>query len=671
MRQSCFGRAKLLLSRYRIQLAESHVARVIPSESQAGASRARAIRLLVALVAAAGSAAAVITWRATPSSPARRSVQPLDEGSPYANTRPGVRYVGDAACARCHAEIAQTYRQHPMGRSLAPIESATVIGDEAGGRPLFEANGLEYSIERRDGRVVHRETRRDPTGRIVARNEAEVQFVLGSGSQGISYLIERDGFLFQSPISWYVQPRRWDLSPGYQKTNAHFDRPVVSTCVYCHANRVEPVKGTMNRYQPPIFRGHAIGCERCHGPGALHGNRPAVVDGRDLTIVNPAGLEPALRDAVCEQCHLLGRHRVVKLDRRDDDYRPGLPFYRVWSVFERREGTAADRFVGQVEQMHASRCYRASGGRLGCISCHDPHQRPSPEERVSSYRDRCLECHADRGCRLPAAVRRQRSRDDDCAGCHMPRRESSDVAHVAATDHRIPRRPDGGGPTGLSAPPSPRSSTGAEHPSPGERPLVLFHRDLMDAHQRALAERDLGVALSRIGHAEAAVALPLLETALAARPDDVAAWEAKGFALGRLNRFEEGLAAFRTALSREPDRESAIVGAADLAVRSGRREEAIAGFRHAIALNPWRAAYCTDLAAVCFDRRDWTAAAAACREALRLDPTHLETRTILVRSELHLGNLEAARAEFQTLLGFDPPDRAELIRRFAPLTRPR
>jgi Tfp pilus assembly protein PilF len=616
--------------------------------------RGRAIRLVVALLTAAGAAAAVVAWRASRMPPARQTVRPLDEGSPFANTRAGVRYVGDAACARCHAEIAATYRQHPMGRSLAPIDAAPATGgDEAGGRPLFEANGLEYSIERRDGRVFHREARRDAAGRIIALNEVQVQFVLGSGSQGISYLVEHDGFLFQSPISWYVQKRRWDLSPGYQKQNAHFDRPVVSTCLYCHANRVEAVEGTINRYQPPIFRGHAIGCERCHGPGEIHVSHPTAVDGRDMTIVNPAGLEPALRDAVCEQCHLLGRQRVVKLDRRDDDYRPGLPFDRVWSVFVPSGGTAADRFVGQVEQMHASRCFRASNGRLGCISCHDPHQRPAPEERVSFYRDRCRECHADQGCRLPASIRVQRSRDEDCTGCHMPRLERSDIAHVAATDHRIPRRPHEG-----------RST---EDPSPGAPPLVLFHHEPRDEPQRALAERDLGVALSRMGPEAAAVALPLLETALAARPDDTAAWEAKGSVLGRLQRFEEGLAAFRRALSREPNRETAILGAADLAARSGRREQAIADFRRAIALNPWRAAYRTDLAALSFDHRDWAAAAGACREALRLDPTHLETRKILVRSDLHLGDRAAARTEFQTLLGFDPPDRAELIRRFAPL----
>ena len=40
--------------------------------------------------------------------------------SPYRNSRPDVGYVGEATCSRCHAEIAESYRRHPMGRSLDP-----------------------------------------------------------------------------------------------------------------------------------------------------------------------------------------------------------------------------------------------------------------------------------------------------------------------------------------------------------------------------------------------------------------------------------------------------------------------------------------------------------------------------------------------------------------------
>jgi hypothetical protein len=618
----------------------------------------RGWRILLGLVvlAIAGSSTFLITWRRA----AEESLRRADTGSPYKNTRLGVKYVGDAACARCHSEIAETFRRHPMGRSLVPVTAAHMRVDEAGDRLLFEAHGLQYSVGNRDGHLIHKETRRDANGRIIARNEAEVRCAVGSGTRGVGYLVERDGFLFQSPISWYTQARQWDLAPGYSESQGHFDRPITSSCLYCHANRVEPVPGTVNRFRPPIFRGHAIGCERCHGPGELHIAHAAAGGDIDLTIVNPARLEPSLREAVCQQCHLNGEWRVVRLDRREEDFRPGLPFYRFWTVLEWVGNGAEDRVVGQFEQMRESRCYLASGGRLECISCHDPHRIPEPEEKGDYFRGRCLECHADRGCSLPASTRLGRSPKDECVTCHMPRR-GADVIHVAATNHRIPRRPDEGA----------RPPIRAADPRRGQRPIANFHDNLLDDRERADAERDVGVGLSRSGREGATMALPLLEAALTARSGDAIAWEAKGFALGLLGRGKEALAAFRKALTIEPDRETTLTGAAYAAAQSGQPEAAIEYWRRAIAINPWRSEYHTDLALLCYRTRDWRAAAEACRATLRLNAANVELRKLLVRCEVRLGNSQAARHEFETLLGFELPDRKELLREFAPLVRPR
>jgi tetratricopeptide (TPR) repeat protein len=193
----------------------------------------------------------------------------------------------------------------------------------------------------------------------------------------------------------------------------------------------------------------------------------------------------------------------------------------------------------------------------------------------------------------------------------------------------------------------------------------------MDDRERAEAERDVGVALCRTGVEGAAVALPLLEEALAARRGDVIAWEAKGFALGLLRRGQEGLDAFRTALTVEPNRESALTGAAYLAAQAGQPEEAVDYWRRAIAISPWRSDYRAELAPLYFQIRDWRAAADACRAALGLNPNNVEVRKLLVRCYLRLGNPQAARTEFETLMGFDLPDREDLLRWFAPLTRPR
>lgn len=405
--------------------------------------------------------------------------------SPWKNARPDVAYVGDPACVRCHADIAETFRRHPMGRSLAPVGSgSTVAEDQSEGPSTFESSGSRFTVERRGDRMIHRETRTDPAGKVLAEVEAVVKYAVGSGQHGVSYLIERDGRLFQSSISWYSQNHRWDVSPGYDRDNRHFDRPIEPGCLFCHANRVEPVEWTVNRYEEPIFRGHAIGCERCHGPGDLHVRRHEVVDGRDPTIVNPRHLEPALRVAVCEQCHLLGDQRIERPGRSVFDYRPGLPTAAFVAVYGRR-GEAKNTAVGHVEQMRASRCFRESRGGLDCTSCHDPHRLPDPAERVEYFRRQCLACHERAGCKLPESDRLARSRSDDCVQCHMPKARSADIGHVATTDHRIPRVPG-------------REPTEPEGSSDG-LPLVLLNGDGLGREEIAALDRERAIAIAAEG----------------------------------------------------------------------------------------------------------------------------------------------------------------------------
>jgi hypothetical protein len=612
-----------------------------------GRVRTRFARVAVVL-AIVGLSAYILSRRSGRVDTTRRP----DPLSPYRNTAANVKYVGDTLCARCHGTVAASYRQHPMGRSLTAISGVPPPeGKFDNGRPLFVSHGLEYAIENRAGHVFHQESRRDATGQIMTRNEAEVHFVIGSGRRALGYLVERDGFLFESPITWYTQKQSWDLSPGFERTNNHFDRAISPTCLFCHANRVVALAGPDNRYEPPIFQGHAIGCERCHGPGELHAAGSLPVNGKDTTIVNPAGLEPSLRDAVCEQCHLGGEHRVVRTHRRAEDFRPGLPFDRFWTVFVERSSAAGERLIGQVEQMHASRCYRSSNGKLGCISCHDPHSLPPADRSVAYYRDRCLSCHHDRGCALAATARLKQSPDNNCASCHMPRMESSDVPHVATTNHRILRR-------------TPATTSSAQENRSGRR-LVPFRGENADARERRALDRDRGVALHRQGTEGAREAVRLLDAALGEWPDDLEALEARGVALGIIGRDERAIADLRAVLAREPNRESTLAAAAFQAVKMDQQTAAIAYCERVIAVNPWRSRYHGELALLYFHERDWHASARACRDALRLDPTWLDLRRCLFQCYLNLGEIKAAETELALLLLFQPPDRSELLRLFS------
>jgi tetratricopeptide (TPR) repeat protein len=244
----------------------------------------------------------------------------------------------------------------------------------------------------------------------------------------------------------------------------------------------------------------------------------------------------------------------------------------------------------------------------------------------------------------------------------MPRADSSNNAHVATTNHRIPRHK----PAGVEV----LSSIGSEF-RPGTS-LIHFHRDLLDERERLLTERDRGMALCRKGGEVAArEALPLLEAAVAARPDDLAALERQGEVLGRLLRSEEGLAAYKLVLAREATRQTGLEGAAHLACKAGRHEESVEFWKRAVLVNPWRSDFHADMALAAIQIRDWSTASEASRQALRLNPNLLQVRRWLVQSELRPGDIDAARREFELLLEFDRPDRDGLLRRFGCLAAPR
>jgi hypothetical protein len=578
----------------------------------------------------------------------------------YRNVRPEVRYVGDSACAECHADVAETYRRHPMGRSLSPVSEAASVEhyDQAASNP-FEKEGFQFLIERRDGRVFHREFHRDSQGRSVPVHAVEIHFAIGSGRRGRSYLIDREGYVFQSLLSWYSQPGVWDFTPGFQ-VREQFERPAEPSCLFCHSNQVKPVAGTVNRYELPVFRGHAIGCERCHGPGELHVHSQKRGEEMENTIVNPGRLAPALRDAVCQQCHLQGESRIVRRGRQLFDYRPGLPLHLFLSVFVRPNDLADGEASGShTEQIYDSRCFRESQGKLGCISCHDPHALPEPARKVDYYRRRCLACHAEQGCSQSLSLRQATAPADDCVSCHMPR-TGSKIVHRAVTDHRIRRQPDPNHP----AQDRPRKLF------PGEIPLVHFHRDLAGPEDGEVS-RDLALALMELAktypplaaHVKP-IALPRLEAAVQAAPEDVPAWEAKGFALWQQDRKSEALAAFTAALAKAPERELTLTYLAVLAAALTQREEAIAYWQRAIVVNPWCSQYHFRLANLLAERQDWQKALQESEAAIALNPAAEEMRVLLITCLLRTGKQERARRELDTLVASRPGEREKLLRWF-------
>jgi predicted CXXCH cytochrome family protein len=601
-----------------------------------------------------------------------------DGGSFPANAAPDVKYVGDESCAQCHQEIAQAYHRHPMAQSFAPIGT---VQPPTGKVNHFEKDGFRFLIESQTGKSVHAASRLDVKGETVYHSEAPISFVVGAGIRGQSFLVDRQGYLFQSPISWYAERNAWDLSPHLGDSLTQLYRPVQPLCLYCHANRVDHVEGSGNHYRGSLFSGQGIGCERCHGPGKLHVERhkqDEVVALEDEAIVNPGRLSPELREAVCQQCHLQGLVRILRPNRQLSDYRPGLSPGDFWSIFVKPAvWDQQKKFSSEVEQMYASRCFRESRGRLGCISCHDPHETPTKEQKTKYYRDRCLACHQENACGLQVAERRKQNAGDNCIACHMMSRPSS-LPHMASADHRIPRRSE--------AADQEASVTSSQWLTELERSpegaLVLFpeNQSRDESNQRSELSnrdssangRDFGLALmdlaslkvpSSVRRRLAEHALPLLSSNLESCPDDVPARQGQGYAFWLLDRKAEALAAFEKALDAAPEREEVLAYAAAVAAQSGQTELAIKFWRRALDVNPWSPRSHHELAKLLAHDHQWKEAFGQVEKSLDLDPFQVESHLLKIECHLELGQTEQAGKEFNDLLRPNP-EKAPTLRRW-------
>lgn len=360
-------------------------------------------------------------------------------------------------CKSCHPTEVEHYLLTGMGRSISR-PSQTVSANFR-----HEHSGSSFAVSGSESGMVQT-VRRGGLGA-----EYPVEYVIGSGNAAFGFLIRVEDYLYQSPISYYTHRDRWDMAPGFELHPApDFDRPVLHECLWCHAGRPRPVAFTQNRYRAPFLEPQSISCDRCHGPPERHLAAPS----RE-TIVNPVRLSPSRRDSVCEQCHLGGEERVLNPGRTFGEFRPGMELEDVFSVYVGqgdREAPGRFKVVGHVEQLALSQCYQASGTRMWCGTCHDPH---SPvEDTVSHYRARCLSCHGETLDSHHAA------QSEGCIDCHMVRRPSFDSGHSAFTDHRIERFPQTGADAGGTA---------------------TRIRAWREADSPILAQRNLGLAYARLG----------------------------------------------------------------------------------------------------------------------------------------------------------------------------
>lgn len=320
---------------------------------------------------------------------------------------------GPEVCATCHAKETAAFLKSPMGNSLAPPSPI------AGGHVTRKGSAMDISIGERDGRMIHSLSENNLTA------EYPIAYQIGAGKIGYTYMVRIRDYFYESPASWYRQ-HGWDASPGYQRMpSPDFDRLIDSVCLFCHADNGRFVGSDGRRFSGVALK--PIGCDRCHGPGDEHVRQPSAKN-----IVNPSKLAQRARNSICEQCHLEGETRLLNPGKSWQDFHPGEDLERTAVVYLLTQDNQEIKAVEQAEQLALSKCVRASGGKLWCGTCHNPHGQAA--DRGSQMRDVCRSCHSTLSKATHAVV-------TECVSCHMPRLTPDDIPHMASTDHRILRRP--------------------------------------------------------------------------------------------------------------------------------------------------------------------------------------------------------------------------------------
>jgi len=285
--------------------------------------------------------------------------------------------------------------------------------------------------------------------------------------------------------------------------------------------------------------------------------------------------------------------------------------------------------VTHVEFLRRSRCFNASGGQLGCLSCHDSHVHREPEARRDLYRTACLKCHEDKPCKVPVAERLRQNSRDRCTDCHMPRYAAVNIPHAASTDHSIPRRP--------SAP-----QNDQEEEPRGERrntPLVPFYHPGPTARNPE-STRCLAIALTSQLNKGAVPVQPwgeavgqMLDTVIARDPEDREAWHAKAQVLKQQGRTVEALTTLKTFLAKGPPDELALFEAGCLAHQLNHLDTAATYARQAVEMNPGLVWYRTEYVSVLYQQHAWDEVLEQSREVLRVDPSRVQVRAARIAGQ--------------------------------------
>ncbi len=596
-----------------------------------------------------------------------------------------------------------------MGRSVQAVRAWTKLPEFNGAAFSHEPSHEDFVAFAKDGKNL---VRRSQRGTNVF--EETVDYAIGSGNHAISYLHRRqDNHLIELPVSWYAENGgHWGISPAYDRPDhAGFSRTISFRCMFCHNGYPDGTPGAADGDSSSVFPAtlpEGIDCQRCHGDGAKHidavrGRRP-VAEIR-AAIVNPSKLNTERQLEVCMQCHLETTSlplpgAMPHFGRSVYSYKPGEPLGDYMLYFDYAPGTGHENdfdLVSSAYRLRQSACFRASGGKLTCTTCHDPHVQPSREVSIAKTNRICGDCHT--------AIARMAAhpRNPDCVSCHMPRRPAEDAIHIAMTDHRIARNPapaaavlvekqDGNalpyaGPVipYYPAQGDPLYTAIAQVKQFAAVPAGLRDLNALIARDRPAAPDvyfELGEALSGVGQAAKALsfyeeasrrapdnwrylygvgrasqaagkadyAISLLERAVTLAPDETSLLQALGSAYAASTHLPEAIATFHKATERDPESAAAFYNLGNALLRSGDMRGAEMAIREAVRLQPEMAAMRMSLGNVLARNGKLREASVELQEAIRTGPSTESARAAWAMALSTTGKVDTAHANYDRSL---------------------
>lgn len=374
--------------------------------------------------------------------------------SKYLNHNDTVKYVGMQQCRSCHADIYNTYIETGMGKSFDLATKQKSSADFTKHHVVFDKiKNLYYHPFWKNNNMFILEYRMQGKDTVYQRTE-KVDYIIGSGQHTNSHLMNINGFVYQLPLTWYTQEKKWDLPPGFENgNNSRFSRTVEFECMSCHNAFPSVTDFTANKFTN-IPNG--IDCERCHGPGEVHlkeklaGNLVDTAHEIDYTIVNPKKLPWDRQIDLCQRCHLQG-NAILKEGKTFKDFKPGMVLSDFWGVYMPKFKDQNDEFImaSHAQRLQLSKCFIESNKQnntagtnfetlnLTCITCHNPHVSVK-KTGTQIFNNACIKCHSNTNQTLCSETEKNRMvKQNDCSNCHMPRSGTIDIPHVTVHDHWI------------------------------------------------------------------------------------------------------------------------------------------------------------------------------------------------------------------------------------------